>query len=82
MATQLFIIISLCAKSARPTNCEKWAVLGFDFCRIRIAEMAVNRALAVCGGERGGFAVTVWFACLCACGWGNMPRSSRCIPRL
>lgn len=51
------------------------------FCRIRIAEMAVNRVLAVCGGERGGFAVTVWIACLCACGWGNTPRSSRCIPQ-
>lgn len=52
------------------------------FCRIRIAETAVSRALAVCGGERGGFAVTVWFACPYACGWGNMLRSSRYIPLL
>lgn len=52
----------------------------YAFTVIRIAETAVSRALAVCGGERGGFAVTVRFACLYACGWGNMPRSSRCIP--
>ena len=52
------------------------------FCRIRIAETAINQVLAVCGGERGRFAVTVWFACLYACGWGNTPRSSRCIPLL
>ena len=50
------------------------------FCRIRIAEMAVNRVLAVYGGERGGFAVSVWFACPCACGWENTPRSSRRTP--
>lgn len=51
------------------------------FCRIRIAETAINQALAVCGGERGRFAIVMYSACLYVCGSGNMPRSSRCIPR-
>ena len=46
---------------------------------VRIAGTARNRVLAVCSRERGGFAVVMKIACLCAYGWGNMPRSSRCI---
>ena len=69
------------AKSAPLTNREKWAVWRVLDWRIRTVGSNENRVLAVCGGERGGFAVVMYFACLCAYGWGNMTHSSRCIPR-
>lgn len=47
------------AKSARPTNREKWAVWRVLDWRIRTAGSNENRVLAVCGGERGGFAVVM-----------------------
>lgn len=47
------------AKTAPPTNREKWAVWRVLDWRIRTAENYENRVLAVCGGERGGFAVVM-----------------------
>ena len=47
------------AKSAPPTNREKWAVWRVLDWRIRTAGSNENRVLAVCGGERGGFAVVM-----------------------
>ena len=47
------------AKSAQPTNREKWAVWRVLDWRIRTAESGENQVLAVCGGERGEFAVVM-----------------------
>ena len=47
------------AKSAPPTNREKWAVWRVLDWRIRNAGSNENRALTVCGGERGRFAVVM-----------------------